>query len=370
MSKRRRIFDVDLPEEELNSAAPDVAVLVPRDRRGPMATAVRENAESLKERSEREAQIRNENDALAHEHVRIKKLGLIVDLVEIGEIKTDKLSRDRSRIDAPDLDELKTSIRDIGLSNPIRVEKDPVGGFQLVQGLRRLKAYEELYEETSDERFKRIPAGLFVADDEIETTYRKMVDENLVRADISFAEMAKLAMAFAVDPRTGCSDVDEAVAVLFKSAGYQKRSYIRAFAQLLAALDGELKWPEAIPRNLGLDVRRKLEKQPEALGGLIATLGSIRDRDASDELEVLRAFAGEGGGSDAVDPSHQRSVSGNKRKPRGARTTFRIDRPDGGAKCVASHGRLELRAATDFSSFGRKKIEAAIEAFYAVLDDK
>ena len=65
--------------------------------------------------------------------------------------------------------------------------------------------------------------------DDLEALYRKMVDENLVRKDISFAEMAMLALDYAADPGTAVNDPEKAVAVLFKSAGYQKRSYIRTF---------------------------------------------------------------------------------------------------------------------------------------------
>ena len=45
-----------------------------------------------------------------------------------------------------DIDELKQSIRDVGLSNPIRVEQ--VGDrYELIQGYRRLTAWRELRDE-------------------------------------------------------------------------------------------------------------------------------------------------------------------------------------------------------------------------------
>ena len=42
-----------------------------------------------------------------------------------------------------ELEELKDSIRNIGLSNPIRVEQSG-GRYELVQGMRRLTAFREL----------------------------------------------------------------------------------------------------------------------------------------------------------------------------------------------------------------------------------
>jgi len=81
MSKRRRMFDIDVPTEPVE--APVLETKSMPTRRGPMAAAVRENAEAVRERAETEAAVRDENDRLAHEHVRLKKLGLIVDLIPL-----------------------------------------------------------------------------------------------------------------------------------------------------------------------------------------------------------------------------------------------------------------------------------------------
>ena len=84
MTKKRRMFDIDLPEDEV----PEVEVRTPGEsaRRGPMATAIGENAESLRQRQVAEAEIRAENDALAHEFVRLKKLGLVVDMIPVYQV--------------------------------------------------------------------------------------------------------------------------------------------------------------------------------------------------------------------------------------------------------------------------------------------
>ena len=123
MSKRRRMFDIEVPAE-----APDEKPILETKstvppRRGPMAAAVRENADAVRARAEAEAAARAENDRLAHEHVRLKQLGLIVDSVPLDRIDTGKLRRDRSTTGDHELDDLIASIRDIGLSNPIRVER-------------------------------------------------------------------------------------------------------------------------------------------------------------------------------------------------------------------------------------------------------
>jgi ParB family chromosome partitioning protein len=359
---RRRTFSIDLPAEDV-SAAP-LARETPR--RGPMASAVRENADSLRDRHEVEAEIRAENDALAHEHVRLRDQGLVLALVPLELIDTGKLVRDRDTGDDREIDSLEASIREIGLSNPIRVARHG-DRYELIQGWRRLQAFRALHARTGDDRFAAIPAGMTPDDDPLETSYRRMVDENLVRKDISFAEMAKLARAYAADPGTHCADVDTAVAALFRSAGYQKRSYIRAFARLLEMLGAHLKHPRELPRNLGLMVRRRLEGAPDGLRDLIAALEAAPERDAALELAILHGFAGEldePEGRAPMPASPPRSKA-----PRGAKTAFRIARPDGEAKCVATNRRLELSGGTDFSTFGQQRLERAVAAFYKALDE-
>ena len=100
MSKRRG-FDIDFPgnAEGVYTGAkrketPEPAAR-PEGRRGPMAAAISENADALRQRAEAERAIREENDRLAHEHVRLKRAGLITDLIPLDAIRIEKLTRDR-----------------------------------------------------------------------------------------------------------------------------------------------------------------------------------------------------------------------------------------------------------------------------------
>lgn len=357
MTKKRRMFDIDLPEED----APEVEVRSPAGaslRRGPMATAIGENAESLRQRQEAEAAIRAENDSLAHEFVRLKKLGLVVDMIPLDAIRTGKLIRDRSARLDPELEELKASIRAVGLSNPIRVEQTGEGEYELVQGWRRLSAYRELLEETGDETWSRIPAGLMARGETLDSLYRRMVDENMVRKDISFAEMANLARAYAEDEGTGCRDLDEAVNVLFATANPQKRSYVRRFAFLMRALEKVLEHPEAIPRALGLALANRIEAEPVAVADLARALGAGR-RTAEEELAVLRRFA---------EPQAVAAAPKAKAGDRRGKTVLRMPTATGEVRCTAADGKVELRVDRDFSTVDRRRLEAAVEAFFAALD--
>ncbi|TGN50830.1 replication protein [Paracoccus liaowanqingii] len=359
MSRKRRMFDIDLPEED----APEPAETVPagkEQRRGPMAAAINETAESTRDRAAMEARIRAENDALAQEHVRLKRAGLITDLIPLDAIDTGKLVRDRKPVADFDLAELVSSIREIGLSNPIQVEPSTDGRYELIQGWRRLSAYRQLLEETGDaEAWSRIPSGIAARGDQLEALYRRMVDENLVRKDISFAEMAQLAVHYAMDPMTAEHDAEKAVAILFRSAGYQKRSYIRNFIPLVERLGEVLMYPQEIPRALGLSLSQKLEEVPGIVAAIKSELKDWDTRSITDELAVLRRYAGQGEEALASGPA-PRPTSPAPQAEAKAKTTFQLARPQGQAKCTAANGRLEIRLSRDFSTIDRRKLEAAV----------
>lgn len=359
MSRKRRMFDIDIPVEDVPEA-PDFPAGKVEPRRGPMAAAITETAASSRDRAEIEARIRAENDALAQEHVRLKRAGLITDLIPLDSIDTQKLIRDRRPVADFELAELVASIREIGLSNPIRVEPAGEGRYELIQGFRRLSAYRQLLEETGDaETWGRIPAGIAARGDALDALYRRMVDENLVRKDISFAEMAQLAVHYAMDPLTAETDADKAVALLFKSAGYQKRSYIRNFIPLVERLGEVLMYPQEIPRALGLALAQRLTEIPGMAAAIKSELKDWDTRSITDELAVLRRYAGQEGDAPAVAPARGTAAP----LPAGkAKTTFQLRRPQGSAKCTAANGRLEIRLPRDFSAIDRRRLEAAVAA--------
>lgn len=359
MSRKRRMFDIDIPAEDA-AAGSDFPAGKVDQRRGPMATAINETVASSRDRAQIEAQIRQENDALAQEHVRLKRAGLITDLIALDLIDTQKLIRDRRPAADLELAELVSSIREVGLSNPIRVEPGADGRYELIQGYRRLSAYRRLLEETGDtEAWGRIPAGIAARGEALDSLYRRMVDENLVRKDISFAEMAQLAVHYAMDPLTTETDADKAVALLFKSAGYQKRSYIRNFIPLVERLGETLLYPQEIPRALGLALAQRLTEVPGLTAAIKTELKGWDTRSILDELGVLRRYAGEG---DVVPSGKPPTPAVSAPSTARAKTTFQLRRPQGSAKCTAANGRLEIRLPRDFSTVDRRKLEAAVAA--------
>lgn len=358
MTKKRRMFDIDLPDGEVETPAPSEP-----QRRGPMATAITETGEASRQRAEVEAAIRAENDALAHEFVRLKKLGLITDMIPVADVRVSKLVRDRSQRRDPEVEDLKASLRAVGLSNPIRVEKLAEGGYELVEGWRRLTAFRALLAETGDDRWAKIPASFVPPGETVEGLYRRMVDENLVRKDISWAEMARLARAYVEDGVGGCDDLDQAVNHLFASTNPQKRSYIRRFAALLGRLEKHLEHPEAIPRALGLSLALRLDQEPTLAPRIVQALQSAPKRSAEEEVAILQEF--DRAEQVAISP---RGNPGRGRPAKRGKTVLRLPLAAGEVKCTAAAGKVELQLDRDFSTVERGRLEAAIEAFFRELD--
>ncbi len=369
MSRKKRIFDIDMPKVEVTlGPALDRAAepaLAEAARRGPMASAISENAGALTARAEAEARIRAENDALAHEYVAIRRAGLITRMIPLDAVVAEVLVRDRKPGPDPELDELVASIRDVGLSNPIRVEEREDGRFELVQGFRRLSAYRHL-RDAEGEAWAEIPAGMLPRGEGVAGMYRRMVDENMVRKDLSFAEMAATAQAYAADPDTAVDNVDDAVKELFKSAGYQKRSYIRSFARLLDLIGPLLAYPQEVPRNLGLALLRRLEDDG-SLGRVLAErLAGWDNRSVQDELDVLRQLAAiEPAAEEAAPPVAVNPKPGQGRRPR---TTFELTHGGRRVKCTAGVGQLTLNLDCDLTGIERAKLERGIARLLDALE--
>lgn len=367
MSRKKRVFDIEMPEEAAAMPEPTAT----QSRRGPMASAIAENAEALTTRQSAAQAIRDENDALAHEFVALRKAGQVVLNLPLDDVFTNLLVRDRLPGEDDELAELITSLRDVGLSNPIRVEaRADNSGFELIQGFRRLSAYRALFDETGEEVWSKIPALVLPSGEDVAGLYRRMVDENIIRKDLSFAEMAAAANNFAADPAVPISDLKGAVAALFQSAPYSKRSYIRSFARLLDLIGDTLKYPTEVPRALGVALARQLDDKPELVKLVHADLANWDNRGVHDELGVLRRYAQ----ADDFDLPIEGAVKPAKRAggahvdPAKTKTTFDLRTSSGRVKCTAGVGRLEIKVDRDFSAMDRARLERGIAALIDGLE--
>lgn len=256
-----------------------------RKRLGPMATAIRDSGEASQQFRAGLQVGEIETLELAVQMKQLRRARLDLRLIPLEAIDESHLTRDRMDIDSAALEELKASIRANGLGSPIRVDQLDGARYGLNQGRRRLIAFRELHRETGDEAFSRIPA-LVDAAGERDDAYRRMVDENLIRADISYAEMAMLAAAYSEE--SGRS-IEEAITTLYASASDSKRSHIAAFARLLAVLGDVIRFPTALPRNLGVALAAKIRDREAAEAARAALLAQAA-ATAEDERSLLESI--------------------------------------------------------------------------------
>ena len=107
------------------------------------------------------------------------KLNSILE-IDISKIDVNPF-QPRSTFDKEKLDELITSIKNIGLIQPVTVKNISKNKFQLISGERRLKAFKEL-------KIKKIPSYVRNADDN-ESLEMALV-ENIHRQDLDSIEIA------------------------------------------------------------------------------------------------------------------------------------------------------------------------------------
>lgn len=330
----------------------DMPVGVASRRRGsgPMSAAVRDTAETVEEATEAKVAQRQQNATDAKAWREADADGRVLQRVALEDIHTDDLPRDRMDLEAvagsDEMDELKASIRAHGQKEPMELYRAGEV-LQLKKGWRRLTALRALHEETGDERFATALVRVVEADERIRH-YIDMVEENVLREDLTFAEMAHVAIAAACDPSVEGAVPEDMVTPLYASLHKMKRSYIRAFVTLLEAVGDDLRWPKAVPRNLGVEVVRALREGQGDLGTLKRSL--MISSSPEEQNTVLAAFVrGEG-------PS---------KAPADARKKFEFHVDD--VKVTARRGELRLKASVDFSDVPRGRLEAAVAAFSKAL---
>ncbi len=186
--------------------------------------------------------------------------GRLVQDLALSAIEADHLIRDRVASDPEEMAALKDSLRARGQQQPIDVVDLGEGRYGLISGWRRLKALQELLEETGEARFATVQA-LLRRPDSASTAYLSMVEENEIRAGLSHYERARIA---AMAAEQGVFDSDQAaLRALFANASRAKRSKIGSFITIHRALGPALAFPAAIPERLGLALAQALEADPE-----------------------------------------------------------------------------------------------------------
>lgn len=214
--------------------------------------------------------------------------GRLVLQLPLSDVRPGYLVRDRIAVDDEEMQALKDSISARGQQTPIEVADLGDGTFGLISGWRRYQALERLLTETRADRFNTVLA-LLRRPEESSDAYLAMVEENEIRVGLSYYERACIATK-AVEQ--GVFETEKkALLALFASVSRTKRSKIRSFLTLVAALDGGLRFPEAIGERLGLQLAKALNADAGLAARLLQELGAAAPLEAAAELDILRRAA-------------------------------------------------------------------------------
>ncbi len=215
-------------------------------------------------------------EEVAQEMTLAENEGRVVKRLPIAEIGMQRLARDRMHLDDAEMEALKASLSTRGQQTPVDVVRAG-GGHELISGYRRLMALKAIG-ETHVLALVKNPSGAIEA-------YQAMVEENEVRADLSFYERANIAIVCAEQgvyksPRA-------AVEGLFAHAPAAKRSKIAKFLVIREKLGRALQFPTAIPEKLGLALAQALEKDAKLGSRIIDALRKTPPETAASERQTL-----------------------------------------------------------------------------------
>lgn len=198
--------------------------------------------------------------AVAAELQAARDEGRMVMSLPLEAVAADYLIRDRIDTDPAAMGELVESLRARGQQTPVEVaEIGQVGGaprYGLISGWRRYLALQTLLRDTGEARFGTILA-LVRRPETGADAYVAMVEENEIRANLSFYERARIVMR-AVEAGVYPTQ-KKALQGLFATASFAKRSKVKSFIPVVLALDGLLRFPARIPERLGLALSKALE---------------------------------------------------------------------------------------------------------------
>ena len=246
-------------------------------------------------------------DALG-EVEKARREGRMVVSLPIADITRDHLTRDRLRAHDEDMEALVTSIQNHGQRTPIEVVQTDKG-YGLISGWRRLAALEAL-EQTHVDALIRTPKDAGEA-------YVAMVEENEIRAGLSYYERARIAAMAAT--RGAFEDTEAALSALYGNVSRAKRSKIRSFVSLYETLGEKLQFPEAIPERLGLKIAGALKE-----GQLTALKKALSPKAKSPEAEMSRLTKALSGPSAVQKPLKEELGPGLNMEIRGKGKTRQV----------------------------------------------
>ena len=203
--------------------------------------------------------------------------GRMVRKIAIDRIDLRHLNRDRMVLAEDEMEALKASLAARGQQTPVEVLQLSSGRFGLISGLRRLEALTALG-QADVLAFVRRPESA-------SASYVAMVEENEIRAALSFYERANIAVQ-AVG--AGVYPTPQmAVKALFANVSSAKRSKILRFVVVRQTIGKALSFPAAIPEKLGLALAAAIEADKAVATRISDALRKTPPADAQAERRVL-----------------------------------------------------------------------------------
>ena len=274
MAKRKRLSapnPVYLGGSESDAAAPSASAPIPSPAsRAPIADVAGESSAVAA------------LDEVVSEMAQARASGRLFTRVALTQIKLDYLVRDRVAVDDEEMAALIASIRDRGQQTPIEMVSRGPGQYGLISGWRRCKAIAALQEAGEGDG---TVLAILRRPERASDAYRAMVEENEIRAGLSYYERARI-VHMAVGKRVFQSQ-KEALQTLFAAASRTRRSKIGSFVTVVQALGDALCFPRAIGERLGLRLAKQIDLAPEAAAALALDLEQTPCTSAEEEQARL-----------------------------------------------------------------------------------
>lgn len=244
--------------------------------------------------------------------------GRLLQALPLERVVADHLIRDRVRVEDEAMAALRASLRARGQQTPIEVTPLPPDAegarWGLISGWRRLMALRALAAEGGE---ATVLARIRAQADAPEA-YVAMVEENEIRADLSYFERARIVIRAT---ETGAfPDRDAALRALFANVSRAKRSKIRAFTRIIDALEPVLLFPTEIGERLGLKLAQSLAEDPGLAPRIDAAFAADPPDSAVTEQARLAALMAPSKATPAPPPA--REVAGLRLVRDGQRITL------------------------------------------------
>lgn len=234
----------------------------------------------------REASVTAAAQEMAQTLSEARAKGRMVVSVPLDQVQLDYLVRDRVVVDDAEMQALKDSLRARGQQTPVELVDLGDNRFGLISGWRRMAALRALRDETEDDLFATVQ-GLLRQPEDAQDAYLAMVEENEIRVGLSYFERARIV---AKSVEAGVFENDRAALLeLFMSASRAKRSKIGSFLPVVRALDGALRFPEAVTERLGLSLSKALTENEDLAAQLRSTLTRAGADTPDQETALLEA---------------------------------------------------------------------------------